>query len=385
MKSTVVGIALLLVSSLAAASPAPCGSTPSVAGIITPKENPPRNVYLGDYVTVVVCHLDVFLADAAAREEQVTLYVDGVDTGNTPVAVDRDAGTIKFTLDRTKANDHFWRLRLYDPVFTPEETIAIGIGKAADRTLPKAPGANTHVTLRKVYVDWTTWIWLALLVAIVVAVIVVAARTDLLRDNAAVGGVRQPYSLARTQMAWWFLLTVFGFMFIWMVTGDHDSLPPSLLGLMGISAATAVAAVAIPTGGAAAAMRKRLEDELAAIDLSLGRIDADLASNTHPDVVAALTRARDAQQAMRARVLVEMSGLTSVIASRGFWHDLVCDERGAVALDRLQIVVWTLVLGFIFFWNVGWTLSMPEFSATMLALMGISSGTYLGFKLPNRT
>jgi hypothetical protein len=25
---------------------------------------------------------------------------------------------------------------------------------------------------------------------------------------------------------------------------------------------------------------------------------------------------------------------------------------------------------------------MPEFSVTMLALMGISSGTYIGFKLP---
>jgi len=31
-----------------------------------------------------------------------------------------------------------------------------------------------------------------------------------------------------------------------------------------------------------------------------------------------------------------------------------------------------------------WDLTMPEFSATMLALMGISSGTYIGFKLPMR-
>jgi hypothetical protein len=27
---------------------------------------------------------------------------------------------------------------------------------------------------------------------------------------------------------------------------------------------------------------------------------------------------------------------------------------------------------------------MPEFSTTLLALMGISSGTYLGFKIPER-
>jgi len=28
---------------------------------------------------------------------------------------------------------------------------------------------------------------------------------------------------------------------------------------------------------------------------------------------------------------------------------------------------------------------MPELNATLLALMGISSGTYIGFKLPLRT
>lgn len=27
---------------------------------------------------------------------------------------------------------------------------------------------------------------------------------------------------------------------------------------------------------------------------------------------------------------------------------------------------------------------MPEFDGTLLALMGISSGTYLGFKIPER-
>jgi hypothetical protein len=66
------------------------------------------------------------------------------------------------------------------------------------------------------------------------------------------------------------------------------------------------------------------------------------------------------------------------------WRDLVTDERGLVALDRLQVVVWTLVLGGIFLMSVLWYLTMPEFSATMLALMGISSGTYIGFKLPMR-
>jgi hypothetical protein len=29
-----------------------------------------------------------------------------------------------------------------------------------------------------------------------------------------------------------------------------------------------------------------------------------------------------------------------------------------------------------------WDLLMPEFNATLLTLMGISSGTYIGFQLP---
>jgi hypothetical protein len=69
-------------------------------------------------------------------------------------------------------------------------------------------------------------------------------------------------------------------------------------------------------------------------------------------------------------------------ASAGFLRDLISDDRGVVALDRLQVMVWTLVLGGIFLSSVFAYLTMPEFSATMLALMGISSGTYIGFKLP---
>jgi len=46
--------------------------------------------------------------------------------------------------------------------------------------------------------------------------------------------------------------------------------------------------------------------------------------------------------------------------------------------------VWTLVLGVIFVGSVYKNLEMPEFSATLLGLMGISSGTYLGFKVPEK-
>lgn len=394
-----MALATALVSTAAvASSPTPCGAAPAVAGIITPY--PKRTVYVGDSVTIIVCHAGAFLAEAEAREQKVTLFVDGIDTGNEPIGIDHDSGKVMFALARNEDNKELWKWRIYDPLFEPIRPISIGIGKGGGPPLARLPGANVQVSLDKIWVDASTYIWIALMIAVVIAIILYAMRTDLLREGPAIGGMRQPFSLARTQMAWWFLLTVVGYMFIWMITGDNDSLPPSLLGLVGISAATAVAAVAITTGSKAGALRKMLEDEITAIDFSLARIDNDLTSNelriaeattaargvaTLQEVKAALNRARDEQEALRARVLVQLSGITSMIATKSLWHDLVMDERGAVALDRLQIMVWTIVLGGVFLWTVLWTLTMPEFNATLLALMGISSGTYIGFKLPQRS
>jgi hypothetical protein len=46
--------------------------------------------------------------------------------------------------------------------------------------------------------------------------------------------------------------------------------------------------------------------------------------------------------------------------------------------------VWTIVLGIIFVISAYTDLLMPNFSATLLGLMGISAGTYVGFKFPEQ-
>ena len=68
--------------------------------------------------------------------------------------------------------------------------------------------------------------------------------------------------------------------------------------------------------------------------------------------------------------------------SKGFITDVLRDSSGSISLHRFQMFVWTLVLGVIFISSVYKSLSMPQFSATLLGLMGISSGTYLGFQVP---
>jgi hypothetical protein len=299
---------------------APCGSETTVAGVAGVNPDP-HQVYLGDWIVISVCHLDTLVRDAEAQQQPITLFIEGLDTGVEPSGIDFDTGKVTFVLDRNEKNKALWSQFLYDPLFDPEATMRVNVGIHGSRPLLRK-GANMALRLRKLYVDTWTWIWLALILAVLIALVTYARNTDMLREGPPIDGVRQPYSLARVQMAWWFLLLVLGYVFIWLVTGERDSIAPSLLGLVGISAATALAAVAVTKPG---------------------------------------------------------SGTTN-----GFWRDLVTDERGVVALDRFQVVVWTLVLGGVFLNSVLWDLTMPEFSATMLALMGISSGTYIGFKLPTR-
>jgi hypothetical protein len=303
---------------------APCGGVTAVAGAAGVNGDP-RQVYVGDWVVLSVCHLDALVHDAEAQQQSITLFIEGLDTGVEPSGIDIEGGTLTFILDRNAHNKEIWRQFLYDPLFDPDAMMRVSVGVHGGRPLPRADGANMSLRLTKLWVDGWTMVWLALLVAVAIALLVYARRSDMLRDGPPIDGVRQPYSLARAQMAWWFFLLVVGYVFIWLVTGEADSISPSLLGLVGISAATALAAVAVTPASS-----------------SGGR------------------------------------------PSAGFARDLVSDDRGFVAIDRFQVVAWTLVLGGIFLTSVLWDLTMPEFSATMLALMGISSGTYIGFKLPMR-
>jgi hypothetical protein len=56
---------------------------------------------------------------------------------------------------------------------------------------------------------------------------------------------KKSFSLARCQMAWWFFIIVAAYFWVWTVTGDFNSLTNGALSLMGISAATGLAAAVV--------------------------------------------------------------------------------------------------------------------------------------------
>jgi len=299
--------------------------------------------------------------------------------------VDLNEGSMTFPLDRNEKNKALWAPLLYNPIFQRDEELFLSVGMRGDTPLPRLLQANMHITFDKIYLDGWNWLWLFFLIAVVVACVLYARRSDMLRDGPRINDKLQTYSLARVQMAWWFILVLVAYVLIWMVTGDRDTIPASLLALMGISAATALAAIAITPRAEERAIlaREALDKRRTAVAEKMKTLDDAIAASADPAVQAELAKRKAELQHELADIAIQATQITAESPSKNLWQDLVRDDRGAVALDRFQIVIWTLVLGGVFVTSVVWDLTMPEFSATLLALMGISSGTYVGFKLPS--
>jgi hypothetical protein len=71
------------------------------------------------------------------------------------------------------------------------------------------------------------------------------------------------------------------------------------------------------------------------------------------------------------------------LQSSGLLTDIMSDENG-ISIHRFQMVAWTAVLTAIFVWKVCQDFAMPEFSSTLLTLMGISAGAYVTLKVPEK-
>lgn len=203
------------------------------------------------------------------------------------------------------------------------------------------------------------WFILAIVGAFIFSLI--AARTGALRDDEPLGGgvtraTEGAYSLARVQMALWTVLALYAYLFVWFLTGEYKgTIPASVVTLMGI---------ALATYGTAAA-----------VDSSKVRTNKEKLEELKPKLAAAPGNAQ-----LQAEVK-KVEARTEVCPSEGFFQDITTSADGA-SLHRLQFIVWTLALAVVFVATVWKTLAMPDFDATLLGLMGISSGTYVGLKLP---
>jgi hypothetical protein len=208
-----------------------------------------------------------------------------------------------------------------------------------------------------------------------------------------------PFNLGRTQMAGWFYLVISAYVLLWLITGNLGSISASLLALMGISAGTALGDVMID-----GSKRKARQDQLdafaaerAALEMQMTKLSAPVAEGGSALAEKAPTdTAGQVKQALASSQLISIQtrlqqitqavdriGQPGPCRSEGFFKDILSDGVG-YGFHRFQMVAWTVVLMIIFIRCVYQDLRMPEFDDKLLGLIGLSSGTYIGFKFPEK-
>jgi hypothetical protein len=196
-------------------------------------------------------------------------------------------------------------------------------------------------------------------------------------------------------MAFWFFLIYASYVTIWLITSALDTITSSLLALMGISAGTALGEALIDNGKDTAvtnqlqdltAQKQALEQGITQTQADVDAIDPATATATDQSNRELLNRQLTDSRTRLNQIDQQLRSLTAQSApnaSAGFLRDILSDGSG-YSFHRFQIFAWTIVLGIIFVSSVYNNLTMPEFSATLLGLMGLSAGTYIGFKFPEQ-
>lgn len=236
--------------------------------------------------------------------------------------------------------------------------------------------------------------WVGLLAFLIVAgLLVLAWRSDILKEFGPVpAGSTRPYSLAITQMAFWFVLVFGGFMYLSLVLGSVDVISNSALALIGVSATTGVFAVAVGGGKRTeeASKRQKLLDERQRLEKDNAEL---LAKSAPPEADPAMFASTNPKYAENARLQQNIDSdlrsttvdpsIKAASGTNAFFRDLVYSD-GSPSLPRFQMIAWTLAIGLNYIYSVFSTLQMPEYSIAVLGLLGVSSGTYVGFKFPSK-
>jgi uncharacterized integral membrane protein len=198
--------------------------------------------------------------------------------------------------------------------------VIFGVSDETGEEIPVTDGTQTFQWSPA----WKMWAGGLVFLAVILIFAMLARASALLRDVGSTTSVpldQRTFSLARTQMAWWTLVIVGSYIYEWIASGTMPPLSAQALALMGIYSV-----------------------------LTVGSRSVDLARDTHfpPSIPR-------------------------------FFRDLVSDESG-VAIHRLQMLIFTIIVGLMFVYQVLTTASMPALEPYTLAIIGISGATYVGLK-----
>lgn len=261
-------------------------------------------------------------ATAASKQQEVTTALRNLDVAQK--AFEKGAKIVfSLVVDRDSESDasrRAWDALLRQHRHSPfEVSLALGIGSAVPLLVDGPEGVKGVKFETSAHPGWGVGVCVTFLVGWVVFLI---CKPHLLRSE---GNPDYAFSLSRTQMAFWGIIVISSFVGVMVALGRLEHIPAQTLVLMGISVTTGLTASLMDDG-------------------------------KPPTWKAAAERGR----------------------FKGFFDDLCIGDNGA-SFHRVQLMLWTVVLGGFFLWSVSQIISMPEFSPMLLVLMGITNGTYLGF------
>jgi hypothetical protein len=380
-------------------------ASPSPSASLSPSPAPsPRvtridtgHLQLDELIRVHVDHLAEWVENDNNDPTKLVPFLDGRPIkGNYPVEIHPADNHVQFHLQLTPENRDVWIDLLGEPKGT-KTPVAFSVGPESDEQFDTEFHLSNPLPLTVISPAYGV---VALLIVLVILAILIwlAKTTNLIRETGTcpVPGKLKPYNLGRTQMAFWFFLIIASYLTIWLITDALDTITTSLLMLMGISGGTALGEALIDSGRdeTQTSQLQSLTAEKQSLEQALPELQSQIESvNSKPTLTLEDTSNRDSlnkqlqdDRTRLAQVNQQIQALEPVAArnvSRGFLRDILSDASG-YSFHRFQIFAWTIVLGIIFVSSVYNSLNMPEFSATLLGLMGLSSGTYLGFKFPEQ-
>jgi hypothetical protein len=300
---------------------------------------------LGDKITVKVDKFDELMKLVDNDISRIELKInDNVLPDLTPLRKSDD-NALEYQLVRDEKNHAIWdslgsrSKRIVNPV-----TVSLALENEADNKKVNFRGYDFKLILNNNTIASILFVIGAILFAI--SFLRLGKFDARLRNY----GPESSYSLALVQMAVWYYIVTMAFIYLYLTTGCLPELNDSTMILLGISSATAVGAKVIDSSNID---KKQTES-----------------TDAGPDAIAE-------QEKEGNSLAIKIKGLKS----RHFLYDILSDEYG-LALSRFQIFVWTLIMVSIFVYDVLSTAAIPDFSdSNVLTLMGISSGSYIGYKL----
>lgn len=311
-----------------------------------------KTVLLEDRIKVQVSNLSEAVKQDPRFAEKLVLNLDGYalkGLHGTYVPPDQ----LIFQLTHLNESHNEWNAILGN-IFNKEKIVTVAVGCPNGQVIAKSKEVNNSLTIRL----WQSWRGFVIFVPLLLLIGFwwVGLPGSVLRNSGI--SPKRAYSLGRSQLALWSYLIFGSFLVIFAVTGDFNNiLTPQSLILLGISGVTTLGASILDN-----TPEKQLTDQ-EKLDLQK-YLDEYNQPNTTP--------------AQKEVLVKSMNRLEQ--QSQDFFKDILTDPQGQVNLHRFQMLIWTVILGGIFLYEVVINFELPEFGETLLALSGISSSTYLALK-----